>query len=146
MPDSPAIATAKAAANDTDFIRTYGPDETYWTHFLSRDLSATAADFTVALELIERVAPEADKFIAHLAEMRNIAAFSEQLQATDHNVNTFPRYMYDPTTDMFVIATGVDSKSRVTAIHPHFGGYRVQCTRLVEATSADVSALPPIRI
>jgi hypothetical protein len=70
---TPAIAAAKAAAADTDYVRAYGPDPTYWTHFL-RWQEATAADWNAALEVVLATAPEATVFIDHLRGMREIAS------------------------------------------------------------------------
>lgn len=71
--DSPAIKAAKAKANDTDYVRKYGVDKTYWAHFLDWQ-DATAADYTVAIDLITSKSPEATTFIAHLLAMRDIAS------------------------------------------------------------------------
>jgi hypothetical protein len=71
--DSQAITTAKALAEDTSYARKYGVDETYWTHFLWHEgVEATSSDYRLAAELIEDVAPEATKFIAHLRAMESI--------------------------------------------------------------------------
>jgi len=74
--DSPGIAAAKARAEDTDYWRKYGPDETYWTHFL-RHNECNSHDYQKALALIERKAPQATSFIAHLRDMFNIALARE---------------------------------------------------------------------
>lgn len=69
--ESKAIRNAKAKASDTDYVRKYGPDETYWTHFLSWQ-EANAADYQAAIDLIESTAPEAVDHLAHLRTMRDI--------------------------------------------------------------------------
>lgn len=70
---SPGIARAMALADASSYVAKYGPDETYWPHFLGHPgVDATSADYVVALELIERVIPEATNFIAHLREMAEI--------------------------------------------------------------------------
>lgn len=76
MPDSPAITAAKARADATDYVRIYGPDDTFWTHCIEWQ-EATSADYAVALELIERTDPKAHLFIAHLRLMRDIRAQGE---------------------------------------------------------------------
>lgn len=68
---SQAIENAKSRANDTEYVRRYGPDETYWTHFLDAS-EATSADYREALTLVERVSPEATNFLAHLRTMVEI--------------------------------------------------------------------------
>lgn len=78
--DSAGVASAKARANDTDYVRKWGPDETFWTHFLVYD-ECTSADYARALALILRTAPEATTFIAHLRDMHNIAQNREADQA-----------------------------------------------------------------
>lgn len=73
---SAAIRAAKAKANDTDYVRKYGPDETYWTHFLDHlrgsDVEPRSTDYTLAADLIESTMPEADVFISHLRTMADI--------------------------------------------------------------------------
>lgn len=73
--NSPAITAAKALAEDTDYMRKYGPDETYWPHFLGAVEDATGDDYRVAADLIESQAPEATSFIAHLRAMQDILAY-----------------------------------------------------------------------
>jgi len=75
--DSPGIAAAKARAEDTDYIRNYGPDPTFWTHCLWYS-ECTSADYDKAARLIERTNPEATRFIAHLRTMETIARNSEE--------------------------------------------------------------------
>jgi hypothetical protein len=79
--DSPAISLAKSIADASDYVREHGPDETLWTHMLSWSNVApiaTSEDYATAFELIQRVAPEARRFIAHLETMRDILAEGER--------------------------------------------------------------------
>jgi len=77
--DSPGIAAAKARAEDTDYIRKWGPDPTFWTHCLWHS-ECTSADYDKAARLIERTNPEATRFIAHLRDMESIALAREEDQ------------------------------------------------------------------
>lgn len=83
--DSPAIADAKARADATDYVKQYGPDLTLWTHLLDWKV-ATAADYSVALELIERTNPAAIRFIDHLRTMRDINAQRDDYRHVGLNV------------------------------------------------------------
>lgn len=68
---SAAIEAAKAKANATTYMAKYGPDETYWPHFLDAR-EATADDYLEAFALIEAHQPEATIFLDHLRTMAQI--------------------------------------------------------------------------
>jgi hypothetical protein len=75
---SAAINAAMDKANATDYVRKYGPDETYWTHFLDH-LSGSdkprSTDYTFAADLIESKNPEATGHIGHLRTMAQILSY-----------------------------------------------------------------------
>jgi hypothetical protein len=74
---TPGIEAAKARANDTEYVRKYGCDATYWTHFLSFE-ECTGADYLAAYETVLAVNPEATSFLDHLRSMRKIALLRDE--------------------------------------------------------------------